>query len=172
MVIARGQWWAGLPAALEVWAIAIILAFALMAIVRDFGWFVLFLVGFVCPLVAGTFSVAVWALSAGRVRYEVEGSTIHALRGRRTIATIDSADFDEIVLAGRLTWANTLLKGAIITPFGMLDGLPRLEAIKTINRWEDERVYFPHILIWGRRAGDEVQSRLLAELDRTAAEQP
>lgn len=170
MVFARGQWWAALPLVVEITALGIVLAFALMAIAGGFGWFVLFLVGFAIPLPLGFVGASDWALRAGRVRYELEGTRLIAMRGRRQLASIDASKFDEIAIRGRLTWANTLLKGSAYPPFGMLDGLPQLEAIKRINRWEDERATLPPILIWGARSITEIQSYLTAELERASTD--
>lgn len=162
VLLARGQWWAGLPATAEIMAISSLVGFAFMVAFRDFSWALLFLFGFAFPVPVGLFFTAVWGVSAGRVRYVLEGTTVSAHRGRRRVGVVDLQEFDEVALEGRLTWVNVLLKGQQFFPFGMLDGLPRLVAEKRLNRWETEEARLPHILLWGRETGDAVEARLKA----------
>lgn len=162
VLLARGQWWAGLPAIVELMTISCLVGFGFMVAFEDFSWFLLFLFGFAFPVPVGLMFAVVWAASAGRVRYELEGATVTAYRGRRQMGVLDLREFDRLGLDGRLTWVNVLLKGQQFFPFGMLDGLPRLVAEKRLNRWETEETRLPHILLWGREAGDAVEARLKA----------
>ncbi|MCD9153764.1 hypothetical protein [Aeromicrobium duanguangcaii] len=172
VVFARGQWWGGVPFIVELCMVGTIIALVLMASLGEFGWFVLFLIGLCGPIAAGTIIAADWALRAGRVSYDVEGQRVFARRGRRVLASFDISDFDEVAIRERLTWANTLWKGSSFSPFFFnLQGLPYLEATKTINRWEQERIVFPPILIWGKKSCDAAEATLRGELSRSGAEQ-
>lgn len=160
--IAHGVWWGGLPLVAEMVGLGIVLALVLMAAVGEFGWFVLFLIGFVIPIAGGGLIATVWALTAGRVRYEAHGTRVVAFRGCRRMAEIDVTEFDRLRLESRLTWRNTLVKGSGMFPYGALDWLPRVVAERDVDRWDVHRVELPHVLVWGRAAGDEVDRRLRA----------
>ncbi|MET1133495.1 MAG: hypothetical protein ABWX60_08745 [Aeromicrobium sp.] len=168
-LIVKGRWWAGLPGVVEGVGIGNLVAFGFMVWFEDFSWFLLFLFGFAIPTATGVAIAAVWAVAAGWVRYEAEGSELRAFRGGRLVAVLDVAAFDRIELQGRLTWANVLSKGSSYFPFAALNGLPRVVAEKKVNRWETDRVELPHVLVWGREAGDAADQRLR---DLSGAQRP
>lgn len=121
------------------------------------------LLGAVCGLLGASVVVTLWAIRAGGVRYEVEGSRVLVSRGRRLLKDVDTVGFDSVTVVGSLT-LRTILTGSNCA--WDLSGLPQVVCRRRINRWDDEIVELPHLLLWGREAVRGFQERLDAALHK------
>jgi hypothetical protein len=168
VLIAQGQPWGGLPILVvmstqfTVLFTIVIFAGAHFDHVRDYPLAVLGL--FTFASLFGAVYVLIWRATVGRVRYEVDGARIVVSRGRKVVAELDTTDYHAFYVVDRLSVPRLFIpRGQVLDP---LAGMPYLVAEKWINRWDFETVRLPRILLFGRKAADDFETRLLAALDR------